>query len=277
MGYIGIDDDRYPPLLRMIKDPPERIYYEGRIELLQGECIAVVGSRNASNYGKRTAFDFGKAFGNSGLHVVSGMAYGIDMEAHRGAVETEGSTIAVLGSSIDMEKAVKKKKLFDNICEMGLVISEYPPGTPAYRYSFPRRNRIISGISSCTVVVEAGFTSGSLITAELAAEQGRNVLAVPGNIDSPMSLGTNRLIRDGATPILSPFDVVSMEYESLGQDEILIMNCLRDGKEKNIHEVSEKTGFNLLRTKGIISALVIKGMVQTDGGRIFVTDDMYLR
>lgn len=276
MRYITIDDDYYPVLLKTIADPPDKLFYEGNIELLNEKCAAVVGSRNASSYGLRTAESIGAILGGAGVCVVSGMAYGIDMAAHKGAVKTRGRTIAVLGCGIDMENSIKKKPLLNMIKEMGLVISEYPPGTPAAKYTFPRRNRIISGISICTTVVEGNFNSGSLITAELACEQGRCVYAVPGNIDSPLSLGTNKLIKDGAVPLISAGDILSdmgitkSSRISLGMDEKRILRCLNDMGEYTISEISAKTGMTEKQAAGIVSVLEIKGLVTTQAGRIFM-------
>ena len=205
---LDITDSEYPEILKLIKDPPTSLYYSGNIELLSNRCISIVGARKATEYGLETAEEMGRKTGEAGLTVVSGMADGIDTAAHRGAINTAGGTIAVLGCGIDMETGERRKRALDRIRSSGLVISEYPNGYPASKYTFPRRNRIISGLSAATVVVEAGFNSGSLITAELAAEQGRCVYAVPGNIDSGMSLGTNKLIKDGAVPVVSINDIL---------------------------------------------------------------------
>ena len=276
MISIGIGDGIYPKLLKNISDPPEILYCEGNTELLNRVCVSVVGSRKASPYGLNTAREIGCVLGMSGICVVSGLAYGIDMAAHEGACDTRGGTIAVLGSGIDMERSERKRVLFDKISKEGLVISEYPPGMPASRFTFPRRNRIISGLSVATCVVEAGLYSGSLITAECAAEQGRDVYAVPGNIDSPMSLGTNRLIRDGALALLNPYDIcrqtgIQRMYDDvLGQDEQRILDILMDGSEKTLAEISKVSGYSREQVKGIVSVLEMKGIVCVQSGRAFV-------
>lgn len=276
MISIGIGDGIYPKLLKNISDPPEILYCEGNTELLNRVCVSVVGSREASPYGLNTAREIGCVLGMSGICVVSGLAYGIDMAAHEGACDTRGGTIAVLGSGIDMERSERKRVLFDRISKEGLVISEYPPGMPASRFTFPRRNRIISGLSVATCVVEAGLYSGSLITAECAAEQGRDVYAVPGNIDSPMSLGTNRLIRDGALALLNPYDIcrqtgIQRMYDDvLGQDEQRILDILMDGSEKTLAEISKVSGYSREQVKGIVSVLEMKGIVCVQSGRAFV-------
>ena len=276
MISIGIGDGIYPKLLKNISDPPEILYCEGNTELLNRVCVSVVGSRKASPYGLNTAREIGCVLGMSGICVVSGLAYGIDMAAHEGACDTRGGTIAVLGSGIDMERSERKRVLFDRISKEGLVISEYPPGMLASRFTFPRRNRIISGLSVATCVVEAGLYSGSLITAECAAEQGRDVYAVPGNIDSPMSLGTNRLIRDGALALLNPYDIcrqtgIQRMYDDvLGQDEQRILDILMDGSEKTLAEISKVSGYSREQVKGIVSVLEMKGIVCVQSGRAFV-------
>lgn len=276
MEVIEINDEGYPKLLKTIKDPPQRLYCEGDTRLLSRVSVSVVGSRKATGYGLRVAENTAGILSESGICVVSGLAFGIDCAAHKGALEGRGKTIAVLGSSIDMEKSEKKKALFRKIKETGLVISEYPPQTAASRYSFPRRNRIISGLSVATVVVEAGLYSGSLITAELAEEQGRDVYAVPGNVDSVTSMGTNRLIKDGASILLNPYDIcqeagVQRRYtQVLGHDEQKIADILADGREHTVAEIASVSGFSREQVKGITGVLVMKGMACMHSGKIFI-------
>lgn len=219
----------------------------------------------------------GRKTGEAGLTVVSGMADGIDTAAHRGAINTAGGTIAVLGCGIDMETGERRKRTLDRIRSSGLVISEYPNGYPASKYTFPRRNRIISGLSAATVVVEAGFSSGSLITAELAAEQGRCVYAVPGNIDSGMSLGTNKLIKDGAVPVVSINDILidagvynNEETKKLGKDERLIYDILLKNGEMRLEQLCKAAGRRKSLVSSIVTILEIKGLVFTSYGKIFI-------
>ena len=193
---IDRDSRLYPELLRQIPNPPKKLFCRGNPELLECRKVAVVGSRRYSLYGKQTALMIGKYFGKTELTVVSGLASGIDTFAHTGVLEAGGSTIAVLGTGLDRNYPVKNKPLQEEITEKGLVISEYENDFSGNQYSFPARNRIISGLSEGVVVVEAGSSSGSLITAQFAGEQGRTVYAVPGNINSQFSIGTNLLIRD---------------------------------------------------------------------------------
>lgn len=274
---LDITDSRYPEMLKLIKDPPASLYYSGNIELMSNKCISVVGARKATEYGLETAEKLGRKIGEAGLTVVSGMADGADTAAHIGAVNTTGGTIAVLGCGIDMETVEKRRRVLDRIRSSGLVISEYPNGYPASKYTFPRRNRIISGISVATVVVEAGFNSGSLITAELAAEQGRCVYAVPGNINSGLSLGTNKLIKDGAVPVVSINDILidagvynNEETRKLGRDEKLIYDILSENGEMRLDQLCAAAGKRKSIVSSIVTILEIKGLVFTSFGKIFI-------
>ena len=198
---IKKEDKAYPELLRNIKDPPKELYCIGDIRLLAGKKLAVVGSRKCSEYGRTTAMRIGETAARNNVTVVSGMAKGIDRFAHLGALKAGGKTIAVLGCGVNICYPKENRELYERIASQGLLISELPPDTPPAPYTFPQRNRIISGLSEAVTVVEAGTGSGALITAESAASQGRDVFAVPGNINSQYSLGTNKLLTDGATPI----------------------------------------------------------------------------
>ncbi|MEQ8200161.1 MAG: DNA-processing protein DprA [Syntrophomonadaceae bacterium] len=193
-----LEDDKYPDMLRAIYDPPYLIYYKGSIDILDEFCLAVVGSRVATSYGKSQAFRFGRELAGQGIVVVSGMARGIDTEAHRGALEAGGKTAAVLGSGIDVIYPRENQKLYHRIAENGIVISEFAPGTRPEPGNFPARNRTISGLSNGVLVVEAKQRSGALITVDYALEQGREVFALPGPINSQNSAGTNNLIKQGA-------------------------------------------------------------------------------
>lgn len=195
---LTLHDPAYPPLLAAIPDPPLLLYVKGRSELLASPAIAVVGSRNASMQGKANACAFARAFANAGLCVVSGMALGVDTAAHEGALGATGSTIAVIGTGIDRVYPARNRALAHRIAQRGCIVSEYPLGTPPTPGNFPRRNRVISGLSAGVLVVEAATGSGSLITAQLAAEQGRDVFAIPGSIHSALAKGCHQLIREGA-------------------------------------------------------------------------------
>jgi len=203
-------DAAYPPLLAAIHDPPPAIFLRGAGEeaLLARPAVAVVGARSCSAYGRSVARSLGRELAAAGLVVVSGMARGIDGEAHRGALEAGGVTVAVLGCGIDRDYPAAHAELARRICERGVVVSEYEPGVEPAPWRFPARNRIIAGLCRASVVVEARERSGALITADFALEEGRDVFAVPGEITSALSAGSNALLRLGATPCTGAADVL---------------------------------------------------------------------
>nr|WP_206085926.1 DNA-processing protein DprA [Massilia polaris] len=205
---LTLHDPAYPRMLREIYDPPLLLYAVGRVELLSAVSVAIVGSRNASNQGKANAQAFAQAFSNAGLTIVSGLALGIDAAAHEGALAGPGSTVAVIGTGADIVYPSRNHKLAHRIADTGCIISEYSLGHPVLASNFPRRNRLISGLSAGVLVVEAAAQSGSLITARMAAEQGRDVFAIPGSIHAPMSKGCHQLIREGAKLVDSAADVL---------------------------------------------------------------------
>ncbi len=206
---ITLADSTYPRLLLEIADPPPLLYARGRVELLRRPSLAVVGSRNATVQGERNAENFARAFSEAGLTIVSGLALGIDTAAHRGGLAGPGSTIAVLGTGIDVLYPSRNRDLGETIARDGLLISEFPLGTRSLAQNFPRRNRLISGLAQGCLVVEAALASGSLITARAAAEQGREVFAVPGSIHSPLAKGCHALIKSGAKLVESAEDVLT--------------------------------------------------------------------
>ncbi|MGH9357362.1 MAG: DNA-processing protein DprA [Terriglobia bacterium] len=210
LGFVvlGFSDLAYPPLLKQIADPPLALYANGDPAALCGHAVAVVGSRRPSAYGSSVAHRLAGDLAQRQTVIVSGMARGIDSAAHRGALEAGGKTVAVLGSGLDVIYPRENKKLAERIAERGAVVSEFPLGTPPVPENFPIRNRIISGLSLGTVIVEAAEYSGSLITARLALEQNREVFAVPGNITSAQSFGPNLLIKQGAKLVDQWLDVV---------------------------------------------------------------------
>jgi DNA processing protein len=208
-ALITLADREYPKLLLEIPDPPPLLYANGGIELLNRPSLAVVGSRNATAQGERNAESFSRAFSDNGLCIVSGLALGIDAAAHRGGLAGSGSTIAVLGTGIDVAYPSRNAALGEKIANAGLLLSEFPLGTKASAHNFPRRNRLISGLAQGCLVVEAALASGSLITARAAAEQGRDVFAVPGSIHSPLSKGCHALIKSGAKLVECAEDVLS--------------------------------------------------------------------
>ncbi|MGX4644038.1 DNA-processing protein DprA [Massilia sp. SYSU DXS3249] len=195
---LALGDPAYPEALANITDPPLLLYIKGRIDLLAHPGLAIVGSRNATAQGKANAAAFAQALSSQGVCVVSGLALGIDAAAHEGALRGPGSTIAVVGTGADLSYPARNRALSERIAVEGAIVSEYPLGTPPNAGNFPRRNRIISGLASGVLVVEAAAQSGSLITARVAGEQGREVFALPGSIHAPLAKGCHKLIRDGA-------------------------------------------------------------------------------
>ncbi len=205
---VTLADDAYPALLRHIIDPPLTLFYRGDLSLLHRPGLAIVGSRRASAYAINVAELLARQLAPTGLTIVSGLALGVDCASHTAALDSGGTTIAVLGTGIDVIYPRANRRLFRRIAEHGLIVTEFPPGSPPRPEHFPIRNRIISGLSHGTVIVEATSRSGSLITARMAAEQGREVFAVPGSIFSPGSEGPNRLIQYGAKLVHDAQDVL---------------------------------------------------------------------
>lgn len=205
---IPITDDRYPSLLKDIPDPPAVLYVTGDPDLLKVPQLAMVGSRNATRSGDATAHSFANHLAKAGLGITSGLALGIDSASHRGALDADGMTIAVAGTGLDGIYPARNKHLAKQIAEHGALVSEFPIGTRPAAENFPRRNRIISGLSLGTLVVEAAVKSGSLITARVASEQGREVFAIPGSIHNPLARGCHRLIRQGAKLVETAEDIL---------------------------------------------------------------------
>jgi len=212
LRFVGRSKPGFPELLRELHDPPPGLFLRGSAEpqLLSDPSVAIVGARSCSSYGSHVARMLGRELAAAGLVVVSGMARGVDGEAHRGALEAGGATVAVLGCGVDRDYPAAHTHLARGICETGFVVSEYAPGVEPAPWRFPARNRIIAGLCHATVIVEARERSGALITADFALEAGREVFAVPGEITSALSAGTNALLRVGAAPLTSPADVLEV-------------------------------------------------------------------
>jgi DNA processing protein len=206
---ITLADLHYPQRLLETEQPPPVLYAKGNLQILKRPCMAIVGSRHATAQGETTAENFAESLCRAGFAVASGLALGIDGAAHRGALKADGATIAVVGTGLDIVYPAKHKALAHQIAQHGLLLSEYALGTPSINYNFPRRNRIISGLSEGCLVVEANIDSGSLITAKLAIEQGREVFAVPGSIHSPVAKGCHALIKQGAKLAETTEDILS--------------------------------------------------------------------
>ena len=207
IGFISIKNPKYPYLLKQIYDPPAGFYIKGFLPDDDIDKVSIVGARRCSQYGASVAYKLAKDLAGANIVIVSGMATGIDGMSHLGVLDGGGQTIAVLGTGVDICYPAEHKNLMERIIENGCVLSEYPPGMAAFGKNFPKRNRIISGLSSMTIVVEAGRRSGTLITADQALENGREVFVVPGNVTSPLSEGTNDLIKQGC-PIITEFEDV---------------------------------------------------------------------
>ena len=247
-------DAGYPARLKNIASPPLVLYYKGKLPALDGvPVIGVVGTRRASPYGLGTAKRMGYQIGKCGGVVVSGVAYGIDGFAMQGALSSGQSVVGILGCGVDIVYPITNRPLFDDLERHGCLISEFVPGTPPYKWNFPKRNRIISGLSDGVLIVEAPKKSGALITARQAAEQGRDVFVVPGNIDVPACEGSNALLRDGAVPVTCGWDILS-EYAALYPDKVRkyaqsnrlsaypdeIARMAREA-ESNVEKVAQKT------------------------------------
>jgi DNA processing protein len=276
------DDDLYPRRLKNIDQPPPVLYLRGSLTLEDEWAVAVVGTRRISPYGRQVTEDLASALGRAGATVVSGLARGVDAVAHQSALKAGGRTIAVLGSGVDRIYPPEHERLAAQIAEAGAVISDYPPGTPPDAQNFPPRNRIISGLSMCVVVTEAGEESGALITTQFAAEQGREVFAVPGSILSPNSRGPNKLIRDGARPMLTPQDVLeSLNMElvvehrtartTLPADPIEAQLYQALGPEPiHVDELRAQTSLPIEKVTAALTMMELKGLARQMGGMSYV-------
>jgi DNA processing protein len=298
---LHIESDLYPPLLKETVNAPALLFVQGEPSALLTPQMAIVGSRHASTLGKDTAFEFAKQLSSTGLTITSGLALGIDTHSHEGALANQGKTVAVLGTGVDVLYPAQNKKLAARIMEEGgALVSEAPLGTQALPDLFPRRNRIISGLSLGVLVVEAAVRSGSLITARLASEQGREVFAIPGSIHNAMHKGCHKLIRDGATLVETADDIV----ESLSSLAQFQLEALQRAKEKIIINDSEKIkldnktkailkniGFeptpidvivercnlSAAETSGLLLSLELEGLVAAEaGGYMKTTKDKHI-
>ena len=283
IGRIAWGEPAFPAKLKEIKDSPRELYYIGDASILKERCISVIGSRTTTVYGRNTARSIGRRLGELGVTVVSGMASGIDTCAHEGAMSSGGNTIAVLGCGVDVCYPRDNLPLKQRIEKLGLVISEYPPGTEPMAFRFPQRNRIISGISEATVVVQARNDSGSLITAELAAEQGRDVFSVPGNIDSQNNLGSNKLLQEGAVPIVRISDIAEiLGIKNVGNKsmisnltplEQMILSTIKERGEMSPDELCIRLKDTPQRITPALSVLEIKGFLCSASGKFFLAKE----
>lgn len=283
---ITILDPGYPPLLREIEAPPPTLYLKGTKTIDTTRTIAVVGTRRSSQYGRAVAGRLAGALGSVGLVVVSGLAIGNDAAAHRGALKAGATTVAVLGSGFLHPYPASNKKLADRICESGTLVSEYPLDTRPAKWTFPQRNRILSGLSRGVVVVEAPERSGALITARLALEQGREVFAVPGNITSTASVGTNRLIKDGAKLVETAEDVLDefpdlaavkqAELAEAGKSRLTLSETQQRvydliGLEAvHIDDIIARGGVSLAEASHVLLVLQMENLIQEVEGRRYI-------
>lgn len=276
---ITTENPIYPERLKIFLQDFKDIHADGNLDLMNTRTVAVVGSRRCSAYGKSVARAIGRECAERGITLVSGLASGIDSEGHRGCLERGGNTIAVLGNGCDRYYPAWNRNLQDEIREKGLLISEYDDSFEPRAYTFPVRNRIISALSDAVVIVEAGSRSGSLITAECAAEQGKEVFAVPGNINSGFSFGTNKLIKDMVNPLISIegfFNEIGAYKESedrfngLGKEEIRVMKVVEKYGEVEIERIHQETDIKPSIINGIITVLEMKGLIFCEIGKVCV-------
>jgi DNA processing protein len=284
VSILTLNDSDYPNLLKTIYNPPPILYYKGASLKNLGPIVAIVGSRKASQYGMQMAERFAYELSRAGVTIISGAARGIDTMAHWGALHANASTIAVLGCGVDIVYPKENKKLFDCIQEHGTLISEFPLGTPPLPGNFPLRNRIISGLAHAVLVVEAGMPSGALITVDHALEQGRDVYALPGNVNNRFNKGSNKLLKEGAKVVTCVEDILEdldakTDYisTSIPQDvplqldlsETLIYNALEDG-QKQQDELGLITGIDPGTLSAILTLLEMKGIIKQLPGKIFI-------
>jgi DNA processing protein len=272
---VGLGDAAYPALWKEIATPPCAFYAEGRVELLNRMCIAIVGSRNATPRGERDAFEFACALSGRGLVVASGMARGIDASAHNGALAGPSSTVAVMGTGPDRVYPAPNAALAREIAARGCLVSEFPAGTPPLERNFPRRNRLISGLARGVLVVEAAYPSGSISTACSAVEQNRDVFAIPGSIHSPFSKGCHWLIKQGAKLVDSVEDIVQElgleappEREAPPRDADPVLEAMGFAPVTMDHIV-ERAGLDAATLAARLSWLEIEGRVQSLAGGWF--------
>lgn len=278
--FLG--DAGYPSWLAEIYDPPLLLYWRGRPELWPAlaRSVAMVGTRSPSAYGQRVALGFAEALASAGVCIVSGMALGIDALAHQGALKAGGMTVAVLGSGLDNPSPPSHWSLYQRLCREGLVLSELPPDHPPRSWTFPMRNRIVSGLARGVIVVEAGLKSGTLITVDAAHEQGREVFAVPGGIDAPQSQGTNALIQQGAHLLRHPDEVLhalgwvvqatkkSSDFEpnDLTNDEARVYVLLGE-HPIHVDALADKIALSPQTILGVLTVLEMKGIVEQLPGK----------
>ncbi len=282
ISILTWEDEAYPQRLKEIDQPPPVLYLRGEYLPDDVFAVAIVGTRRVTPYGRQITEELASFLAANGITVISGLARGVDAIAHQTALKAGGRTIGVLGSGVDKIYPPEHRALAEQMMERGVILSDYAPGTPPDASNFPPRNRIISGLSLAAVVVEAGETSGALITAEFAAEQGREIFAVPGSILAPQSKGTNKLIQNGALPLLSVNDLMqALDLTRLGEHkaarkiiptdetEARLMNVLGD-EPLHVDEIRNRAELPIEKVSAALALMELKGMVRQVGGMNYV-------
>jgi DNA processing protein len=285
MNSIDLQSEEYPKALRWIKDPPPTLYYKGEWDPgIFENCLGVVGSRKMTRYGKLICKEYVKLAASSGITIVSGFMYGIDANAHQAAIDGNGRTIAVMPCGIDLIHPSYQKELHEKIISrQGLIVSEYQGDTPPALWTYPRRNRIIAGLSSNLLVIEAGLKSGALITAKIAAKYNKTILAIPGPITSEVSKGTNQLIKNGSVIVTSPADVLnayginyqkpsynsSSNTSGLTGPEQSILSLLEAGPS-DADTIIRSIGKGPEKTNAALSILSLKNLIDENDGKYFI-------
>ncbi len=275
-------DETYPQRLKEIEQPPPVLYVRGEYLPDDLYAVAIVGTRRVTPYGRQITEELSSFLARNGITVVSGLARGVDAIAHQTALKAHGRTIGVLGSGVDKIYPPEHRQMAEQMMSQGAIISDYAPGTPPDASNFPPRNRIISGLALAVVVIEAGETSGALITAEFAAEQGREVFAVPGSILAPQSKGTNKLIRNGALPLLSVDDLMqALNLSRMGEHKAVRKIIPGDETEArvigvlgaeplHVDEIRNQTELPIEKVSAALVLMELKGMVRQVGGMNYV-------
>jgi DNA processing protein len=282
ISILTWEDELYPARLKEIDQPPPVLYIRGALTSEDSWAVAIVGTRRVSAYGRQVTEELASFLAANGVTVVSGLARGVDAIAHQTTLKAGGRTIAVLGCGVDRIYPPEHAQLAERMIASGAIVSDYAPGTPPDASNFPPRNRIISGLSMAVVVVEAGETSGALITAQFAADQGREVFAVPGNILAPQSKGTNRLIAQGAHPMLSARDLLDVLNLTRITEQRAVRNVLPGDEIESklmslltheplhMDEIRNQTGLPIERVSATLVMMELKGLVRQVGGMNYV-------
>jgi DNA processing protein len=281
INTITYNEELYPKKLKLLEDAPYTLFYKGNIEKLnEHKNVSIIGSRKCTRYGIDVTSAIVKELSNYDVNVISGMARGIDTAAHKAAISNSGYTCAVLGCGIDIIYPKENKYIYNEIQNRGCVISEFIPGTPPYAYNFPIRNRIISVLSDLVIVVEADIKSGSLITANLALEQGKDVMAVPGSLFSAQSKGTNKLIKDGAYPLTDVEDIFNLigidfnQCESINYRSELSINqkifSVLSDSPMHIDDIIRRTNIDIKQLYGLLFEFQLKEEILCLSGNYYV-------